>query len=329
MAKKQSLISIIVCARKGVNFIDPCFKSILSQTYKNFEVICVEGGGKGDTIEKLNRYSKKDKRFRVFTGINKQPEGVGNKKWFGFKKAKGKIVGIVDLDNILQKKTLFKEVADVFTTQENVTGVLAGLKHDPSDTPIVRFVAMFGGDPFFSYRSVDFIRNVRGDLIVEETPQYEKIKMKPDNVFLTGGNVFFYDKKTVQEVGGYDQDVMTVERIVKKGKDNLFVIKDSTKHYAAESIRLLAKKMLVQKDRSFYEKSKEERFNYLPQTKKESFEFSKNLLFNFLILPNFIYSFKLYFKNHDPVSFSFPLVVFSTSVSHGWNYINKNIISHK
>jgi glycosyltransferase involved in cell wall biosynthesis len=326
MVKKSPLISLIVCARKGVKFIDPCFKSILSQKYKNFEVICIEGGSKGETIPKLNEYKKKDKRFKIYTGINKQPEGIGNKKWFGFKKAKGQIVGIIDLDNVLQRDDLFDEVVKIFTNKKNVVGILAGLKHDCSDEPIVRFISMFGGDPFFSYRSIDFVRNIQPELLEEDTEVYEKIKMKLDNLFLTGGNVFFYDRKTVQKIGGYDQDVMTVQRIVKNGKEDLYVIKDSTKHYAAESLRLLMKKMLVQKDRSFYEKSKEERFNYLPKTKKESHGFYKNLIFNLLILPNFVYSFKLYFKNKDPVSFSFPLVAFSTSLSHGWNYFRKNII---
>lgn len=324
--KKNPLISIVICARSGLNFIDPCFKSVLSQRYQNFEVICVQGGGPKGVINKLQEYARKDKRFKVFTNYDKQPEGIGNKKWFGFKKAKGDIIGIIDLDNVLQKDSVFDEVVSIFSKEKRVTGVLAGLKHDKRDRPLVRFVSLVGGDPFFSYRSIDFLRNARRKVIEKETSWYEKIPMSLNNLYLTGGNVFFYSREAIEKAGGYDQDIMTVQRIVKNGYTNLFVVKNATKHYASESIKKLASKMFKQKDRAFYEKSDEERFNYFPETFKEKKEFFRNLSYSLLIIPNFIYSFRLFFRTGDLVSFVFPLLAFSTTLSHGFNYFQRNFI---
>jgi len=321
--KNQPKISIILCVRNTEKFMRLCIDSILNQTYPSIEIVCIEGGSTDKTVNILQEYKKKyNDKFILVTRYDKQPEGKGNKKWLGFKKAKGEIVGIVDSDNILQKKTVLSEVASLFQKEKNLVGVLGGLSHDKKDTPILRFISLFGGDPFFAYRSIDFLRNISSDKI-KETKEYQKLSLDLDNLSLTGGNVFFYKKKDIQGIGGYDQDVLVVSRLVAKGKKELFIIKDATKHYAAQSLFNLGKKMMMQKDRSYYEKSEGERFRYFPKTKNERNAFFKNIIFNFLLFPNLIYSWKIYEKTGDVVAFTFPLLAFSTSLSHALNILRK------
>jgi hypothetical protein len=43
-----------------------------------------------------------------------------------------------------------------------------------------------------------------------------------------------------------------------------------------------------------------------------------------LVLPNFIYSFKIYSKSKDPVIFLFPFIAFLNTVGYGLNhFINR------
>jgi glycosyltransferase involved in cell wall biosynthesis len=283
---------------------------------RSFEVLCIDGGSKDRTLDIIKEYQKKDKRVRLLANPKRLPEGKGNGKWLGFRKAMGEIVGIIDHDNVLQDNSLFENVAAIFEKEKDALGILAGLKHDIHDPAIVRFVALYGGDPFFAYRSVDFLRHFQKQ---DSSLPYEQIVLQENNLFLTGGNCFFYQKKDVKSVGGYDQDVLIVQRLVCSGKTKLLIIPEATKHYAEKSLIHLAKKMLFQK-RAYYSRN-QERFNYLPQTVKEFNSFIKIISFNLLLLPNIVPATYLFIKFKDPIALTFIPLVFLNTVSHAINFL--------
>lgn len=317
-------ISILVCVYNSSNVIRPCLDSILSQDYRNFEVICIEGGSTDDSVAIVKEYMAKDKRVRMVINKNKLPEGKGNGKWLGFMEAKGDIVGIIDHDNVLQRRDLFRKIGEIFAKKKNISGVLGGLKHDSSDEKVVRFVALFGTDSFFSYRSIDFLRNFQDFKKIEVGgEEFETKKLKSDNLYLTGGNCFFYSKKSVEEVGGYDQDVLIINRLVKASKDELIIMNEATKHYAESDIyRLIKKKFSWGK--SFAERKHIEKFSYIPKTKIERNAFLRNLAFNLLLVPNFVYSIKLFFRKYDPVVFLFPVLAFSNTLAYTLAFMKYN-----
>ena len=49
--------SFVIPIYNGEKYIDRCLKSILSQTYKNYEVIIINDGSTDRTIEILKAYS--------------------------------------------------------------------------------------------------------------------------------------------------------------------------------------------------------------------------------------------------------------------------------
>jgi len=299
----KPLISVVVCTYNGKALVKSCLDSILRQKFKNFEVICVDGMSSDGTQDVIKDYIKKDKRIKMIINKKRLPEGKGFGKWQGFEIARGEIFGVIDQDNILQRDDFFDEVVKELKIKDTL-GVLGGMKHDLSDKLVTRFVSMIGTDAFFAYRSVDFIRN------------FSEIRMKESNMPLTGGNCFFYSKKYLDSFGGYDQDVLVVRRLIRSGKTRLAIVDNATKHYAAESlVKLLKKKFYWGKK---YDKGG---FSYLPQNDEESWAFLKNLAFCGLILPNFIYSFRLYGKFKDPVAFLFPFVAFLNTIAYGINFL--------
>lgn len=65
-------ISIIVPVYNAENYIQRCVDSILSQTFKDFELILVNDGSHDTSLDICNAYLDKDSRVRV---LNKRQGG--------------------------------------------------------------------------------------------------------------------------------------------------------------------------------------------------------------------------------------------------------------
>lgn len=93
------LISIIVPAYNIENYIERCIQSILSQSYKNLEVIIVDDGSTDKTPEILDRISESDSRVVV---IHKNNGGVSTARLAGIERASGEYIGFVDGDDYIE-----------------------------------------------------------------------------------------------------------------------------------------------------------------------------------------------------------------------------------
>ena len=57
--------SLVIPVYNASKYLNQCLDSLLNQTLGDFEVICVNDGSKDNSLEILNEYAKKDKRFFV------------------------------------------------------------------------------------------------------------------------------------------------------------------------------------------------------------------------------------------------------------------------
>ena len=92
-------LSIIVPIYNSENTLERCLESILSQTYQNFELICVNDGSRDTSASILSRYSKKDSRILI---INKANGGLSSARNAGIEIASGKFIGFVDADDYVE-----------------------------------------------------------------------------------------------------------------------------------------------------------------------------------------------------------------------------------
>ena len=97
------VISIIVPVYNVEKYLDNCLKSILNQSFKDFEVILVNDGSKDKSGEICNIYSQKDSRIKVF---NMENSGAGKARNKGLDLAQGKYIFFVDADDWLENNAL-------------------------------------------------------------------------------------------------------------------------------------------------------------------------------------------------------------------------------
>ena len=303
-------ISVVICSYNGEPWIAACLDSVLRQKYPDVEVLVVDGGSADATRAIVTRYAQAHANVRMVDNPNRLPEGHGNGKWLGYTQTTGAVLAFIDQDNILQRDDLFAE-AFAQLRDRSILGVLGGLTHDRNDAPVVRYVAMVGTDSFFAYRSLDFLRTIWP---VPAAPA--EYPVSRDNMCLTGGNCFFYRRPDLQAIGGYSQDVLVVRNLLGTYA-RIGVVPGATKHYAERSLFALMRKKFMW-GKAFFVAGRE-RFNYLPETRRERWAFLKNLAFNLTLVPNIYYALRLYRARRDPVSLLFPLISFMNTLAYALN----------
>ncbi|PET44652.1 hypothetical protein CN514_21660, partial [Bacillus sp. AFS001701] len=94
-------ISVIVAAFNIEDYIGNCLKSIISQTYKNLEIIVVNDGSTDKTIDIINFYAKNDKRIVV---IDKPNGGLSSARNAGLDLVTGDFIGFIDGDDYINEE---------------------------------------------------------------------------------------------------------------------------------------------------------------------------------------------------------------------------------
>lgn len=93
-------VSLIIPVYNSEKYIEKCLDSVLSQTYKNIEILVINDGSKDNSIDIIKKYAKKDKRIVV---IDKENEGVSKTRNLGITKASGEYIMFIDNDDFIDK----------------------------------------------------------------------------------------------------------------------------------------------------------------------------------------------------------------------------------
>ena len=104
--EKNPQISVIIPIYNCEKYIKECLSSLIKQTFKNFEIICINDGSNDDTLKILKKFEAKDERIIIF---NQNNSGPGIARNIGMKKSKGEYLIFLDSDDIF-KKTMLEEL---------------------------------------------------------------------------------------------------------------------------------------------------------------------------------------------------------------------------
>lgn len=111
------LISVIVPIYNVEKYIADCISSIITQSYKNLELILVDDGSTDNSYAICESFCKKDRRIRLTT-VNRG--GVSKARNIGIEKSKGEYLLFVDSDDILLPDALLHYVNNVNQTNADI-----------------------------------------------------------------------------------------------------------------------------------------------------------------------------------------------------------------
>lgn len=139
-------ISIIVPVYNVEIYLEKCIESILSQTFKDFELILVDDGSNDNSAKICDEYSKKDRRIKV---VHKKNGGLSSARNIGLDLAKGEYIGFVDSDDFISPN-MFSELYNT-------------IRKSNSDLAICNFLRIKGDElDFNTYKELDIIEEFEG-----------------------------------------------------------------------------------------------------------------------------------------------------------------------
>ena len=104
------LVSIIIPVFNRADLIRETLRSIIKQTYQNWECVIVDDGSTDSTLSILNEFREKDSRFRIFYRPADRPKGANACRNIGFKHSKGDYINWFDSDDLMHPNMISKKV---------------------------------------------------------------------------------------------------------------------------------------------------------------------------------------------------------------------------
>ena len=108
--KKQTskLISIVMPVYNAGSFLREALDSVLSQSCKDWEMICVDDASSDNSLEILQEYALTDSRIKVFK--NKKNLGVSATTNYAITKCHGQYLARMDADDVMTPDRLEKQI---------------------------------------------------------------------------------------------------------------------------------------------------------------------------------------------------------------------------
>ncbi len=103
----KPLVSIIIPVYNSASFLAECLDSIIKQSYKNLEIICINDGSTDNSLSIIKKYIKYDKRIKYYSQSNKGQSAARN---LGLKMCRGEFVSFVDSDDMIDLDTISKAI---------------------------------------------------------------------------------------------------------------------------------------------------------------------------------------------------------------------------
>lgn len=96
-------VSVIMPIYNAFDFLKPAMDSVIDQTLKEIEIICIDDGSTDHSLDIIKEYQKADDRIRIITETNAGPALARNN---GLKRARGEYVAFLDADDFFKPELL-------------------------------------------------------------------------------------------------------------------------------------------------------------------------------------------------------------------------------
>lgn len=155
-------VSIIIPVYNVEAYLGQCLDSLLQQTLKDFEVICVDDGSTDRSLLILEQYARKDSRIIIRKQHNK---GAGSARNLGLLYAQGEYLIFLDSDDFFEEDMLEKCVTTLDKDQSDMVGFLSRRYYHKTGQYVempdsIRLENCPSYSPFFANEEAKYIFNI-------------------------------------------------------------------------------------------------------------------------------------------------------------------------
>ena len=203
-------VSVVLPVYNSEKYLTKCLESVMNQTLKNIEIICVNDGSTDKSLEILRKFSEKDKRFIILDEPN-SGAGISRKK--GIDISKGEYIFLADSDDILEKDLLKSTYENGIHNNSDL--VLFKIHYFDSDYKTNIIPEKFDLTPYF-YENIDFNntyfdwRAIKPVILNKFTNIWNRL-YKGD--FLRENDFYFPEKLSFNDVPLHVQSLILAKRI--------------------------------------------------------------------------------------------------------------------
>lgn len=108
---EDKLVSIIIPVYNVENYLPCCLNSILSSTYNNLQIICINDGSTDGSLGILQEYARKDSRIIIIDSKTNKGQAIARNK--GLDLATGDYIAFVDSDDFVDPDFFKKMVLSI------------------------------------------------------------------------------------------------------------------------------------------------------------------------------------------------------------------------
>lgn len=105
----STMVSIIVPVYNAEKFITDTVKTVIDQTYENWELLLVDDCSADKSLKIIKEYQQKDKRIKLFSNSKNSGAAVSRNK--GIEESRGRYIAFLDADDLWEPKKLEKQVS--------------------------------------------------------------------------------------------------------------------------------------------------------------------------------------------------------------------------
>lgn len=175
-------VSVVIPVYNVEKYLPKCLDSLIGQTLKEIEIICINDASTDSSLEVLREYEKKDPRVKIIDKPNEGPSAARN---LGIEKASGEYISFVDSDDWVSEN--FLEALYCAAKKYNSDIACCGfIRHSRKQTKRL------------GYKKEEFVTDADEKLALTRIPElsyvwnkiYKKEKLCRNNLYFPVGRIF-------------------------------------------------------------------------------------------------------------------------------------------
>lgn len=201
----STYVSVIIPVYNSEKLLNQCLDSVLNQTLKDIEIICVDDGSTDESLKILKEYEKNYKRVIVLSQKN---SGAGVARNKGMEIAKGQYIAFIDSDDWIEPDTLEKLYENIKNNDSDMV-LFNSIEHKPNNE--FRKRIYFKKDESIDYNNFTFDYHYQKNFVMNGMMVIWSKLYKTS--FLKENNIKFYSHEIFNDVQFHIQSMLFAKKI--------------------------------------------------------------------------------------------------------------------